>query len=110
MRASPGAKGGGPPGSSATAPSARIATAATVAHRLALEPIAVSRSSKRRACYPNRVAAGLDRVRADHRRGRSVRKDLREELLRALGARLAEEVVLRRVLDDVAVGHEDDAI
>ena len=37
-------------------------------------------------------------------------QDLRQELLRPLGARLAEEVFLRRVLDDAPLVHEDHAV
>src|SRR5258708_28999110 len=37
----------------------------------------------------------------------SVMQDLGEELLRALGARASEEILLQRVLDDLAAVHED---
>src|SRR3989442_8536175 len=40
----------------------------------------------------------------------SMRKDLGQEKLRPLGARLAEEVFLLRVLDDLALIHEDHAV
>ena len=40
----------------------------------------------------------------------SVMQDLGQELLRALRPRLAEEIVLRGVLDDRALVHEDHAI
>src|SRR5688572_13606009 len=39
-----------------------------------------------------------------------VMEDLGEELLRALGARLAEEIGLGGVLDDLAAVHEDHAV
>src|SRR6266702_2491102 len=39
-----------------------------------------------------------------------MRQNLRQELLRAVAARLAEEVVLRRVLDDLAAVHEDHTV
>ena len=41
---------------------------------------------------------------------RSMRENLRQELLRAVAAGRAEEVLLRRVLDDLALVHEDDAM
>src|SRR5712691_12481961 len=40
----------------------------------------------------------------------SVMQDLGEELLRALRARLAEEILLQRVLDDLAAVHEDHPV
>src|SRR6266581_7721121 len=40
----------------------------------------------------------------------SMREYLGQEKLRALGARLAEEVLLLRVLDDLALIHEDHAV
>src|SRR5215475_10184214 len=40
----------------------------------------------------------------------SVLQDLGEELLCPLRARLPEEIVLRRVFDDLAAVHEDDAV
>src|SRR5919109_5111797 len=51
-------------------------------------------------------------IRRRYKRGLSlisVVQDLGEELLRALGARRAEELVLFRVLDDAPAVHEDDA-
>src|SRR5690348_15376066 len=42
--------------------------------------------------------------------GRSVREDLAEEVLGAVGPRVGEERLRRRVLDDLAVGHEHDAV
>src|SRR5579864_1990871 len=40
----------------------------------------------------------------------SMRQYLRQELLRAVAAGLAEEIVLERVFDDFALVHEDDAV
>ena len=37
-------------------------------------------------------------------------QDFRQELLRALRARLAEEIVLGGILDDLAPVHEDDPV
>src|SRR5438552_15352600 len=39
-----------------------------------------------------------------------VMQNLRQELLRSLGARLAEEVGLGRVFDDAAAVHDDHAV
>ena len=39
-----------------------------------------------------------------------MRQNLRQELLRALAAGTAEEISLQRVLDDLALVHEDHAI
>ena len=49
-------------------------------------------------------------VGAARRAARSVVEDLREEELRPLRARPAEELVLPRVLDDLALIHEDDPV
>src|SRR6267143_6721218 len=40
----------------------------------------------------------------------SMRQNLRQELLRAFAARTAEEIGLQRILDDLALVHEDHAI
>src|ERR1700716_4482725 len=39
-----------------------------------------------------------------------MRQDLRQEFLRAVAARAAEEIGLERIFDDFALVHEDDAM
>src|SRR5713226_1507602 len=70
-------------------------------------PIAEKGASVARSCLRRR--AGNSRGRARRSPG-SVMQDLREKLLRALGARFAEEILLQRVLDDLAEVHEDHAV
>src|SRR5512135_1063265 len=67
------------------------------------------------ACRIIPYEAGIARVTPGQRPARSalarsVMQDLGQELLRPLGPRLAEELVLARVLDDAPVVHEDDPV
>src|SRR6185295_7977220 len=61
-------------------------------------PLAAPPAARKRRIHPPRPAAA---------RTVSVLQNLRQEQLCALGARLAEEVVLARVLDDPSLVHED---
>src|SRR4249920_1223721 len=67
----------------------------------------------KRRRWTNRLAEALTLTRANSISGpvaTSVLQDFRQELLRPLAARLAEEVRSRRILNDFTFVHENNAV